>query len=250
MMTRKNSNTPTAAFADNLICHACNETIDGDVITCNMCRMPYHLRKDCASITATIGKSILNLENVTYSCNNCKSINVYDMFIRFSKMEQELKEIREQLRTSLKNDIGTIVQEAITEHYERQEKKNNVIVFGIKEVDQDDEDAVEDELEDLMRTFSVSRDFLRYSRIGKPGERPRPLKLQFVDYEFKRNFMSKAWKLKSLNQKNNTRIYLRHDMTRSQQKKEKLLVEELKARKDKGENVYIRNGKIMTKTMA
>lgn len=135
--------------ASQLQCSACCITLDGDFISCCHCSKAFHAKKDCCDVAASDCKAILTCDNVTYLCNNCKSYNIFELFERLSAMETEIVNLKKQLSNSVTSEINNIVSEALKEHSDRQERRNNVIAFAIQE-----EDLVQDDVEVDERNIS------------------------------------------------------------------------------------------------
>lgn len=244
MTSRKGSDITRISFN----CSGCDTIIDGELVQCNLCRKTFHVKKECSNITATIAKSVLLSDNVSYLCNQCKSVSFCDLFDRFSAIEKELASLREQLKSKTTLDIGEVVFKAIDEYAMRSEKKNNVIIFGLPEPPADS--SVEDgdgPLEDVLCAVDVSNDCVEsISRIGfkrKDSGKNRPLKLRFRNNEDKQKCLRNARKLNE--HRMFQKVFIRPDLTHAQLEHRKLLHEELKIRQNAGEKVMIRNGRII-----
>lgn len=243
MQSRKNSDAP------RVLCSSCNNGIDGEYLICHVCTRQFHPKKDCSGIPgSSMSKNIWTSGNLTYACDVCKTINIHQLLERFAFVEKELKTIQDQINARMHIDIASIVNVTLTQFCEKQEKRNNAIIFGVTESDtgSDDEDS---NLDPIMQTLSVpysSVDFM--SRIGKRGAKPRPIKLCFHSLSEKMNCMRNAGRLKRYNEQHSSKIYIRHDRTKEEIKKDKMLLEEFRTRKDNGEEVVLRGGKIIDKS--
>lgn len=231
-----------------LMCVYCSGIIDGECLKCIFCDNTFHAKKECSNVTNNICKSILASDHVSYTCMNCKSASFHDIVGRLAIMENELKVLKQQFTLKLSEDICKIVNETIKETHEVLEKKLNVMVFGLEECsDSVEEDVKVAEICSVLEipTTSIST----FSRVGKaePTKR-RPMRLRFESGECKANCLRNSGKLRNYNMQNHSKIYIRHDLTRSQLERDKKLLEEFKSRKDKGENVVLRRGKIVVQT--
>jgi hypothetical protein len=87
-------------------------------------------------------------------------------------------------------------------------------------------------------------------RIGRIGDRPRPILLQFSDeYKSKRSeLLQLAKNLKDCPERKN--YYIKPDLTINQQKKERIVYEELKKVRleNPGNRYFIKAGKVTQKT--
>ena len=159
----------------------------------------------------------------------------------------EIKSLKEQV-WGLSENYANIMNEV----EERERRRPNLIVAGLqeKEVGSVEErkewDSIKvDELFEELCNFEDSVVSSVY-RIGKiNSSRPRLLKIICRDVNSKRSLLSKSKYLRdSIDFKN---VYLNPDLTPIQQKENKRLREELKARRDRGEDVFIRHGRIVEK---
>ena len=82
------------------------------------------------------------------------------------------------------------------------------------------------------------------SKVGKPG-RLQMVRLAFQNHEAVNSILRNAKKLK--NDPDFGSVYLRRETTFSQRQKYYKLKQELKVRSDAGENVAIKNGKIVVR---
>ena len=228
-------------------CFTCSLSSDGDFISCRYCSKTFHAKKDCSGVTASTCKAIMASENITYLCNSCKSFNLCELFDRLTSMEAEILDLKKQLSSSITSDIGNIVSNALKEQYDRQERRNNLMAFGMDESDEDNEEVKdEDNVSQLCVTLGVPRRMITsYSRVGrKKNGRSRPMRLRIRSFEDKVTCLRNSRKLKPAG------VFLKHDLTPAQLAEEKPLVEELKRRRANGENAFIRNGMIVSNRKA
>lgn len=252
MASRKNSDL--SINIDDIVCHCCNNTIDGDCLACSLCMKRFHMKKECSGLAANIVKAVLSVDNLSFTCDTCKSINVHELLKRFVKIEAELQDMREQLNSKLSIDVSMIVNQTLNEFSERQNKRNNLILFGVDDdldsnADVFDEDAMQN-FDSVMDVLSISKDNVTHCmRIGKPtSNRKRPLKICFKTYEDKMRCFNNRYKLRAFNEMHNSRISLKHDKTKEQQEHDKALHEQLLLRRKNGHNVFIRHGRIIEKS--
>ena len=226
------------------ICSSCSLSLDGDFISCRHCSKAFHAKKDCG-LAAAACKAVLSSDNVTFLCNNCKSYNICELFDRLSAMETEILNLKEQLSLCVTSEIGQIVSEVLKEHCDRHERRNNIIAFGVEEPpESDDEEEKDDEnISNLCETLGFPRHKIAsFSRIGRRGKRPRPMRLRFDSYENKISCLRNSRKLRS------SGVFLKHDLTQAQVAFEKLLSAELKQRRADGEDVVIRRGEVVPRS--
>ena len=122
---------------------------------------------------------------------------------------------------------------------DRNTRRKNVIVFGVPENDEliiegrstvTDKDKIQSILE---YTACTGVDVIDSYRLGKPGEKPRPMKITFPTKEMAESALKESRKLKELKDLDEEiNIYIKPDKTKSEQKefqrlgkkKEELLV--------------------------
>jgi hypothetical protein len=160
--------------------------------------------------------------------------------------EQELEK-----ETELKNKDKEL-QQKMYEVMEREKRRNNLIIRGIKESkDCDEKKEVEKILDTLVQEVRIEYEIVgRIGRIEKEQEgkenRSRPLRIRIEHLDQKRRLLSRGKKLKEAEEVEMRRVYLAPDLTRMQQDEDKKLRDKLKelrdieSRKEKGEkNVKI-----------
>ena len=134
---------------------------------------------------------------------------------------------------------ASTAQEVITELQEQQKRKNNIILYNIEERHAADEDArVKYDVDSVLELVNYLKDdddeefidehFNDIKRLGAyDQERSRPLLVEFVSGEEKKNVFNKLNKLKDAPQHLKA-VSVCHDMTRSQREADKVLVEQAK----------------------
>lgn len=147
-----------------------------------------------------------------------------------------------ELRT---NDLEQKVeQEQLTiDRMERQLKVKNLIIFGIEETEKsykDLEDIVFVLLSEKMKTLCAKKDVEQVRRIGKAGEKIRPIVVTLNTLGLKIQILKNSKFLED------TKICVKEDFTSKVLQKRKELQEELKQRKEQGENVILKYDKIIT----
>ena len=135
-------------------------------------------------------------------------------------------------------------QVRLTEAMERDKRKNNLVIMGLKE--NMDEQETKKCIEDVFATI-MDKEMTRFEakgRIGKIGTKCRPVRVEIEDYVYRRNLMKKANNLKD--NKNYEKIFVSPDLTRKQQEEDKTLRDKLKEYRNAGiEGVKINRGCII-----
>lgn len=162
--------------------------------------------------------------------------------------DAEMKILKKEISTMKDNYDGILA-----EVESRDRRKANLILSGIPEKDEGTaEERKRSDLLTVKRLFSTldnstKKDLISaVVRIGKiTSSRPRLLKVICCDSETKRTLLSKSKDLRNFEQYKN--VYINPDLTPLQQVKNNKLREELRNRRNLGEDVTIRNGRVVIK---
>lgn len=180
---------------------------------------------------------------------------------KINDVENTLQKVLETQRTQ-EVEIRNLKQEVLImkENYDnilaevenRERRRTNLIISGLPEKEGGSADERKENdltiVKSLLSKLDSSKDMTVSAvfRIGKlTSSRPRLLKVVCSDAELKRSILSKSKDLRNLHQYKN--IYINPDLTPLQQAQNKKLREELRARRNLGEDVTIRHGKIVRK---
>jgi len=143
------------------------------------------------------------------------------------------------------------------EEEDRERRKNNVIIHGLPEPraaeadDRKKEDC--DRAQELLHKLSCDDvSVKRIARLGPPptgsDNRPRPVKLDLSSAESCNKVLKQAKNLRSVPEDHWKNVFVQQDFTPKERAARRLLVQELKARKEAGEtDLIIVNGKIVKK---
>lgn len=166
---------------------------------------------------------------------------------RMEEIEAKYKEMERRC-----NKIEEHQMNIFSEIEDRERRKNNIVISGVpekedgnaeerKEWDEEKAEKLFDELAGLN-----SEDFMKTYRIGKTdSKKPRLLKVICRNDEIKRDLLTKAKDLRSMSGYEG--VYVNPDQTPLQQRQSKALREEYKRRKELGEEVLLRRGKIISR---
>lgn len=167
------------------------------------------------------------------------------------KLEERLatlKEMQKENNCSLNPNHNA--EEIAREVFERDARQNNLIFFNLGESDAEktadrikhDEKLIQSTLDKIKVKEAI---FETPIRLGKKGEKPRPIKIRFKEGKSCLEILKSARKLKG------TEIFISKDMTPLERTEWKALLEERKRKRqeslDKGEDArwVIRNGKVI-----
>lgn len=235
------------------ICKHCNGTFTDTefIFTCNLCQIQYHNRKDCSGIQASLIKEA-NKHNgqVRLLCRDCKEFDLATMYAKMIDMERRLKRLEERQpiirnpQTAHQNDnMATVVEECT----ERIKKLNNIIIFNTDEskiptVDEDVKLAKE-----ILTSIELPNvKIMSAKKLGvKTNNKKRPLLIKCETYDDKIKVLQNSNKLRIIN--TNNKISIKPDLTKLQQSEQKALYTEFKTRKEDGEDIIIKKGKIVAK---
>jgi len=143
------------------------------------------------------------------------------------------------------------------EEEDRERRKNNVIIHGFPEPraaeadDRKKEDC--DRAQELLHKLSCDDvSVKRIARLGPPptgsGNRPRPVKLDLSSAESCNKVLKQAKNLRSAPEDHWKNVFVQQDFTPRERAARRILVQELKARKEAGEtDLIIVNAKIVKK---
>lgn len=180
-----------------------------------------------------------NLSHLQKKVNELESRNV--------QLEQRCN----QLESKSLNFSATILDEM----EDRLRRKKNLIISGIPE---QTEGSVEERMEadktivkDLLESLCgmSDDDISRSHRIGRQQpDKNRLIRVVLSNEDDKKNVLYNAKQLRSMPSYKN--VYVNPDLTPSQRESNKLLHEELKRRRDLGNDVVIRGGKVVSRSRA
>ena len=153
--------------------------------------------------------------------------------------------------SSLEGDCSVMKNDILLEFEDRELRRDNLMIFGLPEPSES-HTTIEEErlldrvaLDELFGYMNVDNDLeiLKVNRLGKPSNgKPRPLKVRFAFREQRNRVLGKSRVLRSISRYRN--VYINSDKTKLEQQQWLQLQRDLKARRTRGEDVHIFNGKI------
>ena len=159
----------------------------------------------------------------------------------------EIQALKAQVR-DLSQDYSNIMNEV----EDRERRRPNLIVAGMQELEdgsvEDRKKFDADKIDVLFKELCDFEDSVVSSvfRIGKNNSSgPRLLKVICRDSDSKRSLLRKSKDLRDSTKYKN--VYINPDLTPTQQRENKRLRQELRARRDRGEDVVIRRGQVIEK---
>ena len=174
-----------------------------------------------------------------------------NMLSRMAKMENYLITKIEEENDKYKKEIEDKINKEMEEKFERHGKKQNLIIYGVEENEKQNEiessKIDECRVAAIFQEIDVSEEPLEIIRLGKTKnrEKERPILIKMKTERVCYEILKKNNILRNSNDREYNRVTFRKDMTVRQREMNRKLTEELKMRRNKGENVKIKNGKII-----
>lgn len=145
---------------------------------------------------------------------------------------------------SLQNSPSISVQVEVSEAMEREKRKNNLVIFGIEETN--DEGMTRDKVKNILQAVEIDENKVKY--FGRVGRNTSENKIRVVrvvcdDSETRRNFLKGANKLKTMQGYN--KVYVSPDLTKAQQLLDKKLRDKLREIRVNTKEAKINNGEIV-----
>lgn len=152
--------------------------------------------------------------------------------VKFKLLDEKYDNLQEKIQN----------QEKRLYFIEKQMRKNNIVFFGLEETE-----TSYSNLERIMITFIKERlsldlnyrDIQEIKRIGKKGDRPRPIIVTLSTFGLKINILKRKSSLK------NTSYYITEDYPQNILEKRKELQEQARIEKEKGNSVIIKYDKLI-----
>ena len=169
-------------------------------------------------------------------------------------MEKTIKETTTTLSTIqpynvVSDSSRSMAVDIVKELEDKECRKNNLIFYNIPEPTTPSWKADSAYISDLCRTtFNLNIEIIKSFRLGKKiDQKHRPLLICLSNHEIKATILSKTFILRQMSPYED--IFVSTDMTKAEQARRKLLVEQLKFRKARGEtDIIIRGDSIVTRS--
>ena len=159
-------------------------------------------------------------------------------------------EVLGMVRDTVMKDIHTRVQEQYREREEKERKKNNLLMYNIKEsTGEQGKEEDEQQCEQLIaQTKTEQFKIVNVLRMGKVQQgKNRPLLVKLENSQMKYNILRNANNLNNTQQQQwIKKVSISKDKTIKEKEASKRLYEQLKQKRDDGEEGrYIRDGKLL-----
>lgn len=183
--------------------------------------------------------------------------NVNKLITRVDRLEETCTSLKrhqfaleQELEILKKTGSTSNIDEIIDEMEQRQYRANSLIMFGLPErmdgtVDERHQHDNQ-EIKKVVEFLDVQNvDIINCKRIGKAGkDGTRMSKVVLNTVDKRREILKHAKSLKNYPHGN---IFIKPDLTLRQQSQQRELWRQIKERRDRGEDVYINRGKIMSR---
>ena len=140
--------------------------------------------------------------------------------------------------------------EVVDEYVDRQRRKTNIIVNNMPEHDGDTDDASQKDwmmIDRMFQRLHLKIEVKKVSRIGRRQEgKSRLLLVTLGSEELKWEALRVAKNLRQFDEYHG--VYINPDLTKSEREQNRKLRDEVKGRRENGEDVVIYKGKIIKRT--
>lgn len=164
-----------------------------------------------------------------------------------NELKTQISEIKNEFNSIIYQDqekIATLesrnkeLQEAIIQ-LQRRTRKNNIVVFGIKEDQQNIVEQVTTTLNNTLEIEILISDISDAYKIGKNNTEDKPIIVELISYQKKLHILKNAYKLKGKN------ISIANDLCWEDRENKKILIKHLKEARNKGVQAYIKGHKLI-----
>lgn len=170
------------------------------------------------------------------------------------KFSREVLTLRDEINL-LKNKIDQACQDIEAEFFrdlrDAEHRKKNLIFFGVDEcvssVSTERKDADFRAIKLMASELGVKDlHFQNAFRLGKLRDKPRPIKLIGLSHQQREDLLKLSFRIPRLNPALGFRkVFIKADLSLKEQALERELRREVDARRQAGENVFLRGGKIL-----
>lgn len=263
---------------ENCECGKCGKIVkeSDKAFKCDACNIWSHIK--CINVTNDMYAAAKKNQDVgiKWFCNNCDKVvskflkGMFEIQERQNKLEDDMKQVlielagikgsttgnnissfaqimkeESQLATCSVGDrqIDRNMQMQITEALEREKRKNNLVLMGIPEQQDDLVGHIEKIIKESTGGTAI---FEIVGRIGKSElkDKTRPLRILMEDPIARRKILRGASSLKG--KKDFDKVYIVPDHTRKQQEQDKLLRDKVKQFREEGKTgVKISKGEVV-----
>lgn len=255
-------------------CH-CNKFVKSNGIMCENCERWFH--SECVDMSNAHYKMFRDKEYIWF-CTTCKQgfkkkmrdlevenkiLNEENQTLKnecaewrqtIQAMKGEIEEeVTKKVMDNLRLEVKDIVSEELKERYDKEKRKNNIVLYNIQEVEGESEEAnKEDDLikcKTVLQQVRVEREVnvRGVIRLGKKVQgKARPMLVRLGDESMKWNVMRNLKNLKFTQMQWVKKVSVTKDLTLKEREESKRLWEQLQEKRRQGEDGwFIKNDKLM-----
>ena len=206
-------------------------------------------KKTASTLTQDTVNNIVTIVNSTVEANLMQLLSPENLTEDRAEITENFTLVQNRSR---ERSIQKVLDEQKEEEILIKKKENNLIIYGMPE------SATEDKKEEMMEDYRKIKkvynekveiqeaDLKHITRLGiKGNDKIRPIQITLSSQTKRKEILTNNMNLKLLEDNISTNIYVSPDRTKKQREADKELRKELKRRKDLGENLTIRNNKIV-----
>lgn len=214
-----------------MACIKCKIVDNAPSFNCDACGVLTH--RNCASLTSSELK-VMDLRSsrvLKFYCPDCcEGMKMFPKILAtIGKLQEEIEGLKKQFERTEKSPPD---EEIINEIHNRQRKANNIIIHNLPE----DNSGTQSELDNIKsivkETVNEDLPIKKITRFGKKNKNgARSIKITFTSPDDALNVIKNRKKLKR-----SRKVYIEPDLTSGQIKQLKKLQDELRRRKNDGED--------------
>lgn len=208
---------------------------------------------ECRKVVRGAGAKIKELENenVGLRGENQKMMGKLDEILH--SMREMKTDIKRELKDEIVKELKEEIMEEMKDVDEKKKRECNIIVMGLKEQERDDKNVIESLLENELGLMNVSVESVMRLRGRNESNdsnnnsvgRPNPILVKMKTAGQKWAVIGKAKNLRNAERMEYKRVMILPDLTVKERMEDKRLRDELRKRRDDGENgLYISKGQI------
>lgn len=220
-------------------CHICKKKTaeESHFVHCIWCGFFYHFQ--CVSIPLQLAQ-VMKIPNIGYQCEQCLSRNVPNLVKRIMKMQETEISPSSVGHREIVTEVVSNLSKVMEEEKEIERRKNNLVIIGLPETEHREQHK--EQVKNVLDILDVQITQEEYD--VQQIARGKMLVVKLKNEKMRNLILSRS---RRLNDTDFTNVFLCPDRTKKQREEHKSRVAELKARKQKGEQVIIYRDQIIDK---
>lgn len=256
-------------------CRACAQEVKDNqrAVQCDKCNLWFHIK--CGNIDEAVYRVIEKATGFNWYCEECKSSmaswkeenkqlrkenNVLKeenskLMEKLATLESRVSAIKLEIMGEMRAEMKETIENVYVTMREMEDKKireNNLILYNVPEsIKENSKERETDDRRFCQRLFEDGVQVSEYHidsliRLGKQGEKPRPLLAKLQSPQEKWSILKRARNLKHCQEFIVKKIVIAPDLSRKDREFDKKLRDELRAKRENGENDwYIKDKKLV-----